>query len=399
MVATVVLPPFRRRARRTLTAIAAIGGLLTGAAVAAGVFAPSAAASNVMPNDPIGKVWSVAASSDGVEMVGWAADPNALTSNVTVVGYVDGRRTAATTVTDIRHPRVAAKYHTGPTPGFELDIPVPATGHHTACLVVRGIGAGMDGVLRCAATPVGTKLTAQQLAAHSPHGAILRSRVLNGKIRVHGWATDPDDIARRSVVVLYVDGAPAQTLDTKKWTKPRPAGAGFRSAFWAAVPASTGSHVACIWVVNVGLGNNGFLGCSTRDTRGPAGTGKFATPRLNKEVVAEAKRHLGQPYVWGAEGPKQFDCSGLVMYSYGKFGFQTPRVSEDQFAAARLIPASRARPGDLVFYHDSEGDVYHVGIYTGPGMSIAAIDPQEGVNWQPVDASAWDVSFGSFTHI
>jgi cell wall-associated NlpC family hydrolase len=102
--------------------------------------------------------------------------------------------------------------------------------------------------------------------------------------------------------------------------------------------------------------------------------------------------------VWGAEGPNQFDCSGLVMFSYGKAGYTTPRVSEDQFAAARLIPASRAVPGDLVFYHDSEGDVYHVGIYTGPGKSIAAIDPAEGVNWQPVDESAWDVSFGSFTH-
>jgi hypothetical protein len=257
----------------------------------------------------------------------------------------------------------------------------------------------MDGVLTCTATPLGTRLSAKQLAKHSPQGAILAARAGHGKIRVHGWATDPDDVARRSVVVLYVDGAPAQTLSTEKWTTTRPAGAGYHSAFWAVVPTSRGAHVACVWVVNVGFGDNSFLGCSSVDTRGPAGTGDIVTPPLNKHVVAEAKRHLGQPYVWGAEGPNQFDCSGLVMYSYGKFGYHTPRVSEDQFAAARLIPASRVRPGDLVFYHDSEGDVYHVGIYTRPGMSIAAIDPQEGVNWQPVNASDWSVSFGSFTHI
>lgn len=386
-----------RRASRTFAAIA------TGALIAAGAAtlatAPSAAASNVMPDDPIGVVSSVSAAADGVQMTGWAADPDSLTTNVTVVGYVDGHRTADATPTNISRPRIAAKHHTGPTPGFSLDVPVPATGHHTACLVVRNLGAGMDGVLQCVATPLGTTLTAKQLAAHSPQGAILRARVLNGKIRVHGWANDPDDVARRSVVVLYVDGSSAQTLDTERWTKTRPTGAGRRSAFWAAVPVSSGSHVACIWVVNVGFGSNSFLGCSSLDTRGPAGTGNFATPPLNKKVVTEAKRHLGQPYVWGAEGPKQFDCSGLVMYSYGKFGYKTPRVSEDQFAAARVIPASRARPGDLVFYHDSEGDVYHVGIYTKPGMSIAAIDPQEGVNWQPVNASDWSVSFGSFTHI
>lgn len=383
------------RVTRASAALVATGSLAAAAAVALG--APAAAA-NVMPDDPIGRVLSVSASADGVEMVGWAADPNQLTSNVRVVGFVDGRRTAAASVTDIHRPRIAAKYHTGPTPGFDLDIPVPS-GQHTACLVARGLGPGMDGILRCVATPVGTKLSATQLAAHSPRGAILRARVLNGKIRVHGWATDPDEIARRSVVVLYVDGASAQTLDTKRWTKPRPASAGYRSAFWAAVPTSPGAHVACIWVVNVGFGSNSFLGCSTLDTRGPAGTGTVVTPRLNKRVVAEAKRHLGQPYVWGAEGPNQFDCSGLVMYSYGKFGYKTPRVSEDQYAAARLIPASRARPGDLVFYHDSMGDVYHVGIYTGPGMSVAAIDTQEGVNWQSFDPSDWSVSFGSFTHI
>ena len=74
-----------------------------------------------------------------------------------------------------------------------------------------------------------------------------------------------------------------------------------------------------------------------------------------------------------------------------------PRVSEDQFAAARLIPASRAVPGDLVFTHDTEGDVYHVGIYTGPGMSVAAIDDAQGVDYQPI----WDpanATYGSFTH-
>jgi cell wall-associated NlpC family hydrolase len=147
----------------------------------------------------------------------------------------------------------------------------------------------------------------------------------------------------------------------------------------------------------VGLGSNAFLGCKARDTRGRAGTGTITVPTLNQKVVTVANRQLGDPYVWGATGPDAFDCSGLVMFSYGRGGYTTPRVSEDQARAARLIPAARAVPGDLVFYHDRLGDVYHVGIYLSPGNTVAAIDPAHGVAYQQI----WDptvATYGSFTH-
>ena len=92
----------------------------------------------------------------------------------------------------------------------------------------------MNGVLRCVETPLGTPADSDELAAHSPQGAIQGARVVHGDtVRVHGWSTDPDYRPRRGVVVLYVDGAPAQTLSTSANPKPRPAGAGFRSAFIA----------------------------------------------------------------------------------------------------------------------------------------------------------------------
>lgn len=384
-----LFPPKSRAVLASLAGVAAAAGLVTAA--------PSAVADNVMPDDPIGAVWSVTAVTNGIAFSGWAADPDALTTNDVVAGYVDGHPVGATTPTSIARPRVAKAHHTGPTPGFALTVPV-GDGRHTVCLVARGIGAGMDAVLDCVATPLGRTLSSAQLATHSPHGAITVARAVNNRIRVRGWATDPDEIGRRSVVVLYVDGAPAETLDTTRFTDTRPDGAGPRSAFLAVKRTTSGAHTACVWVVNVGFGSNAFLGCAAVDTRGRAGTGPVTTPALNKAVVAEARKHIGQPYVWGAEGPKSFDCSGLVMYSYGKNGFTTPRVSQDQFHAARVIPASRLVPGDLVFYHDSEGSVYHVGIYTRPGMSIAAIDEAEGVNHQSVDETSWSVSFGSFTH-
>jgi cell wall-associated NlpC family hydrolase len=63
-----------------------------------------------------------------------------------------------------------------------------------------------------------------------------------------------------------------------------------------------------------------------------------------------------------------------------------------------LIPAARAVPGDLVFFHDNVGDVYHVAIYLSPGLTVAAIDTDQGVNYQKI----WDptsATYGSFTHI
>jgi cell wall-associated NlpC family hydrolase len=386
-----VLPHFRRRVAGLLTAAVALCGL----AVAV---APSAGASAARPHDPIGAVSSVKAATGGLAMTGWAVDPDALTTNAHLVATVDGRGINFDAPTSVANATVRAKYHTGPTPGFAVTVPVVTTASHTLCLSVRNTGAGYHTVLKCVVTPLGSKLTSAQLAAHKPTGAITAYSVKGTSMRVRGWATDSDWITHKLVVVLYVNGTSTATVMTKTYAAPRPTGAGGLSAFDISVVVSPGAHLGCIWVVNVGLGNgNSFLGCKTGDTRGGAGTGAVTTPAINTKVVAEAKKHIGQRYVWGAEGPKTFDCSGLVQYSYGRFGYTTPRVSEDQFLKARLIPASRAVPGDLVFYHDTVGDVYHVGIYLSPGKTVAAIDEAEGVNYQTI----WDPStatYGSFTH-
>ena len=92
-------------------------------------------------------------------------------------------------------------------------------------------------------------------------------------------------------------------------------------------------------------------------------------PGANLMMAALAAKHLGA-YVWGGRARTGFDCSGLVQYSYRTAaGSSLPRVSQDQFRAARIIPASRAVAGDLVFYHDNTGSVYHVGIYTSPAAA------------------------------
>ncbi len=75
-----------------------------------------------------------------------------------------------------------------------------------------------------------------------------------------------------------------------------------------------------------------------------------------------ALRQIGDPYVYGAHGPKAFDCSGLVFFSYRHAGLSVPRTSSAQAAHARHIPKKAMRPGDFLFFADG-GGVYHVGIF------------------------------------
>jgi cell wall-associated NlpC family hydrolase len=85
---------------------------------------------------------------------------------------------------------------------------------------------------------------------------------------------------------------------------------------------------------------------------------------LGARVVAEAARHEGKPYVYGANGPQAFDCSGFVQYVYSRVGVALPRTSGAQSAAARPVAQADRQLGDLIVFR-SRGRVTHVGIYAG----------------------------------
>lgn len=85
-------------------------------------------------------------------------------------------------------------------------------------------------------------------------------------------------------------------------------------------------------------------------------------------VALLALSHLGKPYVWGAEGPDSFDCSGLVCYVYAQIGVRLPRVTYSQVCCGRAVSPGDLRPGDLVFFRHNA----HVGLYVGGGLFIHA---------------------------
>ena len=77
-----------------------------------------------------------------------------------------------------------------------------------------------------------------------------------------------------------------------------------------------------------------------------------------------AINQVGDPYRYGAAGPRAFDCSGLTMFAYKQAGLYLPRSSDDQGRYARHILRKNMRRGDLMFF-TSGGHVYHVGIFLG----------------------------------
>ena len=94
-----------------------------------------------------------------------------------------------------------------------------------------------------------------------------------------------------------------------------------------------------------------------------------------KAAIDFALAQLGDPYVYGGTGPNGWDCSGLVMKAWAAAGVSLPRVVGPQMSAARRIPMSQLRPGDLVAY----GDMSHDGIYLGNGRVVHAPRPGKSV--------------------
>ncbi|MFI6500493.1 C40 family peptidase [Nonomuraea typhae] len=104
-------------------------------------------------------------------------------------------------------------------------------------------------------------------------------------------------------------------------------------------------------------------------------------------ALQAAMSKLGRPYVWGAEGPDTFDCSGLVQWAYAQAGIRVPRVTHQQWVAGPQIPYSQAQPGDLIFWrHDptNPGYISHVAIYLGNGKMLQAPRTGDVVKVSPV---------------
>ncbi|MFL6240335.1 MAG: NlpC/P60 family protein [Actinomycetes bacterium] len=95
-----------------------------------------------------------------------------------------------------------------------------------------------------------------------------------------------------------------------------------------------------------------------------APTGRGSSTVTGKDIVNEAERFMGLPYLWGGTSGFGFDCSGLTYAVYAAFGTTLPRDASQQGAHGIPIQRSLLMPGDLVFFREAaDGPVAHVGLY------------------------------------
>lgn len=123
----------------------------------------------------------------------------------------------------------------------------------------------------------------------------------------------------------------------------------------------------------------------------PAQTQTAAPPASGKGAiaVAEARKQLGKPYVWGGSGPDNFDCSGLTAWAWKAAGVRLSHSAYTQYFETTRVPIDAVQPGDLLFFgKDGVESIHHNAIYIGGGDMIEA--SQSGVpvrirGWRSVD--------------
>ncbi|WP_172381351.1 C40 family peptidase [Streptomyces sp. MNP-20] len=119
-----------------------------------------------------------------------------------------------------------------------------------------------------------------------------------------------------------------------------------------------------------------------------ASPGSGIPRRHGTEVaIGFAMSHLGDPYVWGGNGPHGWDCSGLVMAAYRAAGISLPRVADAQYRATTPVSRGDLRRGDLVFWsgNGSSTGIHHVAIYLGDGRYLEAPRPGKQVRISSFD--------------
>jgi Membrane proteins related to metalloendopeptidases len=121
----------------------------------------------------------------------------------------------------------------------------------------------------------------------------------------------------------------------------------------------------------------------------PMGDGSFAA------LMEEAQKHLGKPYVFGANGPDSFDCSSFVSWVLDRSGVNpmSRTTAQGLYNICTPVSMANAMPGDLIFFHStysSPNPVSHVGIYIGNGQMIHAGNP---IQYTSIETSYWQNHF------
>lgn len=130
--------------------------------------------------------------------------------------------------------------------------------------------------------------------------------------------------------------------------------------------------------------------------------GEALTDTAFANMIREAEKYLGYPYVWGGSSPStSFDCSGFVSWVINNCGngWSVGRQTANGLKnLCDIIPPSEAKPGDLIFFQGTynTSGASHVGIYVGNGMMIHCGDP---ISYASIETNYWQQHFYCFGRI
>ena len=108
-----------------------------------------------------------------------------------------------------------------------------------------------------------------------------------------------------------------------------------------------------------------------------------------EQIANYAKQFVGYSYVWGGASPSTgFDCSGLVYYVYGQFGYKVERVAQNIYNSSGVyVSKDQMKPGDVLCFGYSAYSIGHVGIYVGDGKFVHASTYGVGVIVTELDSA------------
>jgi hypothetical protein len=150
------------------------------------------------------------------------------------------------------------------------------------------------------------------------------------------------------------------------------------------IPRSVGSYQ----LLNTGTPSPGNYAPTSPASTGAPNTNVPTPIPESGTMIDYAKSRLGCAYVWAAEGPDTFDCSGLVTWAYKKVGTTLSHYSGAQYNETTRVTKEQLQPGDLIFWGPNASE--HVAIYLGEDKMIHAFDGVQITNFQ----GWWKEPFG-----
>ena len=158
------------------------------------------------------------------------------------------------------------------------------------------------------------------------------------------------------------------------------------------IPARARSTVASVAVALAA----GVTACGpgSRLVEQPADALRVLTPeeQLRGGVATAAEAYLGSPYVYGAKGPRSFDCSGFTTHLLREFGVTLLGSSMSQAKQGRAVNPGRAQPGDIVYFKNERGRVNHVAVVVcngKDGLEVVHATTSRGVVRDNVSRSSY----------